>query len=121
MAQATHDIPIECPATQAERDLLQVKRIKAKFDWSNDEWAAQWLPWVRVAAVHVAGDQDRVEEFIRGLVKSGEASHVLQGLAQTRLHLADLCELLDAALARSFRILEGFGYSPDDLPETPTN
>jgi hypothetical protein len=53
--------------------------------------------------------------------KSGEAPHVLQGLTQTQLHLLDLCELLAAARARSFQMLEDLGYSPDNLPETPTN
>jgi hypothetical protein len=70
--------------TQTERDALQFEAIKAEFGWSNDEWAATWLPWVRVAAVHVTGDHDKLKELMADFVKDGEASNVLEGLSRTK-------------------------------------
>jgi hypothetical protein len=42
--------PSDRPMTQEERNALNFEAIKAEFDWSNDEWAEMWLPWVRIAA-----------------------------------------------------------------------
>ncbi|MCA1470864.1 hypothetical protein I6F09_23545 [Bradyrhizobium sp. IC3195] len=111
-----HKKPINRPMTQEERDALQFEAIKAEFDWSNDEWAATWLPWVRLAAIHVAGDQDKLKELMAGFVKDGEAGNILEGLTRTRMHLETLHKLVDAALGRSFIVLERLGYSPDNLP-----
>jgi hypothetical protein len=102
--------------TQEERDALQFEAIKAEFDWSNDDWAATWLPWVRLAAIHVAGNQDKLKELMAGFVKDGEAENILEGLTRTRLHLESLHRLVDTALGRSFLVLERLGYSPDNLP-----
>src|ERR1700683_422844 len=98
--------PKQAPATQAERDALEIVAIKAEFDWSNDEWAETWLPWIRVAAMQVGGDQDRLKDGMRRLVKSGEAPNVLEGLTRTKMHLEALHKLVDAALTRSFLVLE---------------
>jgi hypothetical protein len=108
--------------TQTERDALQFEAIKAEFGWSNDEWAATWLPWVRVAAVHVAGDHDKLKKLMADFVKDGEASNVLEGLSRTKEHLVALAELIDTALSRSFLVLERLGYSADNPPpETRVN
>jgi hypothetical protein len=104
------------PATQAERAALQFAAIKAEFDWTNEQWSETWLPWVRVAAVHVGSDQDRLQEFMRGTVAGGEAPNLLEGLTRTKKHLEALEKLIDAALARSFLVLERLGYSPDNPP-----
>jgi hypothetical protein len=79
--------PDNRPMTQEERDALQFEAIKAEFDWSNDDWAAMWLPWVRVAAVYVGGDQDRTKEVWRAHALAGEAPNILEGLTLTRRHL----------------------------------
>jgi hypothetical protein len=46
------------PVTQAERDAIQWKAIKAEFNWSNDERAETWVPWVRVDLVREMVDND---------------------------------------------------------------
>lgn len=97
------------PVTQAERD--QWEAIRAEFDWANDEWAAATLPWIRLAAVLLRGDQDRLKELMCELMRAGEASNALEGLRRTRSHLDALHQLLDTALLR----LEGLGY-PDNPP-----
>jgi hypothetical protein len=114
--------PGDRPMTQAERNALQFEAIKAEFDWSNDEWATTWLPWVRVAAVHVAGDHDKLKKLMADFVKDGEASNLLEGLSRTKKHLVALAKLIDTALSRSFLVLERLGYSPDNPPpETRVN
>ena len=60
--------------------------ICAKFNWSNDDWATTWLPWVRVAAVFAVGDRDGVKELVH------DGSHeMLQGVARTKAHLGRAC------------------------------
>jgi hypothetical protein len=108
--------PSDRPMTQEERDALQFEAIKAEFDWSNDEWAATWLPWVRLAAIHVAGDQNKLKELMAEFVKAGEAGNTLEGLTRTKVHLEALTKLIDAALTRTFLVLERLGYSPDNPP-----
>ena len=104
------------PATQEERDAQQLVAIKAEFDWTNEQWSETWLPWVRVAGVQVGRDQDRLQETMRDLVAAGEAPNVLEGLTRTKQHLEALEKLIDAALMRSFLVLERLGYSPDNPP-----
>jgi hypothetical protein len=108
--------PGDRPMTQQERDALQFEAIKAEFDWRNDEWAATWLPWVRLAAIHVAGDQDKLKGLMAEFVKDGEAGNILEGLTRTKMHLETLHKLMEAALSRSFLVLERLGYSPDNPP-----
>jgi hypothetical protein len=102
--------------TQEARDAMQFNAIKAEFDWSNDDWASTWLPWVRVAAVHVGGDQDKLKDLMADFVKDGEAANILEGLTRTKMHLEALYKLVDAALMRSFLVLERLSYSPDNPP-----
>jgi hypothetical protein len=63
-----------------------------------------------LAAVHVAGDQDRLKELMRELVSAGEAPNLLEGLTRTKKHLEALEKLIDVALVRSFLVLERLGY-----------
>ena len=104
------------PATQAERDAIQWKAIKAEFNWSNDEWAETWLPWVRVAACHVDGDRTALKSLMLDLISAGDAPNVLEGLTRTKIHLQALVELTNAALSRSFLVLEELGYSAENQP-----
>jgi hypothetical protein len=108
--------PNDRPMTQEERDALEFEAIKVEFNWSNDEWAALWLPWVRVAAIYVRGDQDKLKELMADLVKEGNAPNLLEGLTRTKLHLEALYDLVQAALMRSFLMIERLGYSPDNPP-----
>jgi hypothetical protein len=107
---------IKQPMTQQERDALQFEAIRAEFDWSNDEWAATWLPWVRLAAIHVACDQEKLKGSMAEFVKDGGAGNTLEGLTRTKMHLEALRKLVEAALNRSFLVLERLGYSPDNPP-----
>jgi hypothetical protein len=104
-------------ATQAERDAIQFEAIKAEFNWQNDEWAATFLPFVRIAAVVVRGDRKKTLEFMREAAQSGDAPNFLEGLTRTKLHLEALHKLLDTALMRSYLTLEQLGYSPDNPPK----
>jgi hypothetical protein len=106
------------PASQAERDAIQFEAIKAKFNWTNEEWADQHLPWVRTAAVIVAGDRQKLRQMIVEMLKDGSLPEALEGFAQTKQHFEALCELLTAALARSFLVTEEFDYSPDNPPSS---
>jgi hypothetical protein len=47
---------------------------------------------------------------MREIVTAGEAPNILEGLTRTKKHLEALEKLIDAALARSFLILERLGY-----------
>lgn len=104
------------PATQAERDAVRFAAIKAEFDWTNEEWAETWLPWIRMAAVHVHSDDELMKEGMRSLVAEGQAPNILEGFTRAKKHLEALEALLEAALSRSFLTLERLGYSPDNLP-----
>jgi len=74
--------------------------IIARFNWSNDDWADTWLPWVRVAAVFAAGDRDGVKEILHGDHGDG-AAEILQGIAETKAHLEELVKLTETALERA--------------------
>jgi len=75
------------PMTQAERDALQWGASEVEFDWTNDDWAETWLPWVRLATVFAGFDHDRLKEAMKGLADGGDAPNFLEGPARTKLHL----------------------------------
>jgi hypothetical protein len=58
-------------ATQEERDAMRFQAIKANFDWSNEEWASTWLPWVRSSVALLELDDKELKDFARDLVKKG--------------------------------------------------
>jgi hypothetical protein len=74
------------------------------------------LPWVRVAAVVLNGDEPVLRDLIKSFVADGEMQNILEGFTRTKMHLDVPYKLLDAALGRSFLMLERLGYSPDNLP-----
>jgi len=88
-------------------------KIRAEFDWSNDDWAMMWLPWIRAAAIQAAGEQANVESFMGACAKDGTAEELLDGLGRTKVHLESLTKLIDRALLRTHAALKQFGYSPD--------
>jgi hypothetical protein len=55
-------------------------------------------------------------------VRAGQAPELLEGMTRTRLHLEMLHNLLQAALHRSFLVVERLGYGPgDSLPDARVN
>src|SRR6266571_8629569 len=113
MATRTRRAKRGVPATQEQRDAQRFKAIKAKFNWTNDEWASTWLPLVRMAAVQVAVNDVELQDYMREVVKTGEVPNMLEGWSKLKQHLAALVELTDCALTRSFVVLERLGYSPE--------
>ena len=105
-------------ATQEQRDAMRFERIKAHFDWTNDDWSNTWLPWVRAAAMYVESDDAELKQLMADFVKSGEAPSMLEGLSELKAHLGALVKLSDVALNRSFLVLEQLGYSPENPPPT---
>jgi hypothetical protein len=103
-------------ATQEQRNAMRFEKIKLHFDWTNEDWAAAWLPWVRLAAAQVELDDVKLERLMAGLVKDGEAPNLLEGWSRLKAHLQAVVKLSDVALDRSFLVLERLGYSPDNLP-----
>jgi hypothetical protein len=77
-------------ATQEERDALRFKAIKAKFDWTNDDWATTWLPWVRIAAVFVGDNDTHLQEAVRAMIPDGNVPDTLDGLTKLKDHLQSL-------------------------------
>jgi hypothetical protein len=90
--------------------------IKLEFHWSNDQWAAMWLPWVRVAACQVANNDADLTEAMKAVANGGGAPDLLEGFERTKRQFSSLVELMNAAQMRTFVALDRLGYSPDNLP-----
>jgi hypothetical protein len=106
--------------TQEERNAVRWKAINADFDWSNDEWAKEWLPWVRLAVACLHQDDVELTQGAGPLIKDGLMSDLLDGLTKTKRHLDGLTETVSAALHRMFLAVERHGYGPDNPPpDTP--
>src|ERR1700680_1067203 len=99
-----------------ERTALRFEAIKVNFDWTNEDWALTWLPPVRMAAVLIAHDDKEHEGSLAALVKDGAVPEMLNGLCETKEHLLALASMIDAALLRTYAVLERLGYSPDNPP-----
>jgi hypothetical protein len=79
--------PIELtppPASAAEA-------AKLAFDWTNDNWALTWLPWVRMAATCSVLSKAEV------CAMADEMPGLKAMFERTGHHLLDLCDLLHAA------------------------
>jgi hypothetical protein len=73
--------------------MTREEAILAQFDWTNEDWAEAWLPWIRVAAVITADDE------APGATLANDPN-LREGLAHARAHLATLHSLLTTALKR---------------------
>lgn len=104
------------PATQEERAALRFEAIKLRFPWSNEEYGELWLPWIRLALCNLAADDADLKEIMRGFVQDGEVTNILEGLTRTKKHLEQMTATVDAALMRTFVVLERLGYSPENPP-----
>jgi hypothetical protein len=109
------------PLTQTERDALRFEAIKVDFDWSNEDWAVAWLPWVRLAISILHLDDEEHKEGAVETIRAGNMPMLLEGLARTEGHLEGLYKALRAALNRSFLTVERLGYTPETLPEERTS
>jgi hypothetical protein len=103
-------------ATPAERATLTFPAINAQFNWNNESWAETYLPHIRVAVLTLRRDDKELEKLMAHFAKDGVVPEMLEAYCLTKKHLEHLIELLDAALNRSFLVLERLGYSPDDPP-----
>jgi hypothetical protein len=107
----------ERPATAQERAAMTFAGIpEAQFEWTNEEWALRFLPVVRAASVMLEHDDKKLEEFYRDLDQGHGIPEFLEAFASTERHLAALVKMVNAALTRSFLIVERLGYSPHNPP-----
>ncbi|MFL9827547.1 hypothetical protein [Rhodoplanes sp. SY1] len=94
------------------RKALTFEGVTVPFDWTNEAWAAAWLPRIRMAVEGAARDDKGLTELFDDLTKRSLAPDILDGWIMTRDHLRDIAELLDMMLTRSFVVLERLGYDP---------
>ena len=91
--------------------------MKIEFP-SNQQWASNHLPMVRVALRIASFDRAGVDESLSSMLQTeGLIPNLLDVLARTKDHLQGLSELIDTVLARSFVALGDMGYSPDNPPK----
>jgi hypothetical protein len=86
------------------------------FEWSNEKWARQFLPQIRVASLVVQRDDKALERIMAGYVKDGVATEILEAWLDTEEHLRALTALLHCALARSSIVLERMGHESAKPP-----
>jgi hypothetical protein len=90
--------------------------VKINVDWTNQEWAAAHLPFVRLAAVALEKDDKELQAAFADMAKGGVVPDLLESWCRTKQHLKALVKGLEAALARSFLVLDRLGYTPDNPP-----
>jgi hypothetical protein len=110
------------PMTQEERDALTWEAVKVEFNWSNEDWAAMWLPWVRYSIALTALDHDKLKELMADAIRAGEGPNLLEGLTRAKLHIGGMADHINGALHRCFLCVERLGYKPgEEFPEGPAN
>jgi hypothetical protein len=72
-----------------------------------------WLPWVRIAAVHLASDETKLKHL---MAENGKVEEILEGLTQTKMHLEALRNLIETALVRTSFMAGRLGYTPGNPP-----
>ena len=92
------------------------KGKKVKFDWTNEDWAAAFLPTVRIAVAMLEKDEKEFEEAIGKVVRDGVVPDLLDGLTNTKEHLEALASMIGTVLNRHFIVLEKLGYDLDNNP-----
>jgi len=65
------------------------------FDWTNEQWATRWLPYVRLASVALLPDR---EEAV-GEMNEDEAATLAESFVDAAAHLKALSDLCAAAAA----------------------
>lgn len=67
--------------------------VSQVFDWTNEQWATRWLPYVRLASVAMLPDRkDAVGEM-----NEDEAATLAESFVATAAHLKVLSDLCAAA------------------------
>jgi hypothetical protein len=74
------------------------------------------LTRVRVAAKLMTFTPEELQDALGKLASAGHAPETVDGLIETKEHLARMIRLLETAIARSFLVLERLGYDPDANP-----
>ena len=107
------------PATQEERNAFDFKSIEVKWTWDNHDWN-DTIPQIRLAIGLLGKDRAELKDAMEQMVKAGLAPDMLNNWSVLKDHLKGMVGILDAALGRSFLVLEELGYSPDrPPPDTP--
>lgn len=104
------------PATAEERAAVTWGSSKIKFDWTNEGWANNYLPYVRIGIATLEKDHRALLVAVKELADEGAMPSMMDGMCQTKQHLEGLVEGLDIAISRSFLMLERLGYTPDNPP-----
>ena len=102
------------PATPEQRKAMTFKGKKVKFDWTNEDWAAAFLPSVRLAVISLEKDEKELEEAIGKIMRDGIVPDLLDGLTNTKEHLEALASMIGTVLHRHFIVLERLGYDLDN-------
>jgi hypothetical protein len=108
------------PVTQAELDAIRFVAIKSDFDWSNEDWAKTWLPWIRLslAILHLEDEQRRNSSL--EAVRAGVMPQLLEGLVRAKEHLGGVHNAVEAAFHRCLLDTERLGYTRENPPpKTP--
>jgi hypothetical protein len=88
---------------------MSFKGKKVKFDWTNEEWAAAFLPTVRLALAALEKDEKEFEEAMGKAMRDGIVPDLLDGLSNTKEHLEALASMTGTVLHRHFVVLERLG------------
>jgi hypothetical protein len=95
------------PATPEQRKAMTFKGKKVKFDWTNEDWAAAFLPSVRLAVVSLEKDEKELEEAIGKVMRDGIVPDLLDGLTNTKEHLEALASMIGTVLNRHLLYWKG--------------
>jgi hypothetical protein len=94
--------------------MTEFKGSKVKFEWTNAEWSAAFLPVIRHAVLALEKDEAELQQIVAELLPN--IHQMLGGLLQTREHLQVLVDVLDAVLARHLIVLQKLGVVPILMP-----
>ena len=81
---------------------MTFKGKKVKFDWTNEDWAAAFLPTVRLAVASLEKDEKEFEEAIGKVMRDGIVPDLLHGLTNTK-------EAKDPAISKPAEMREPVG------------
>jgi hypothetical protein len=85
----------------------------AEFDWTNSEWARNFLPQIRVASLIVQRDDKALEKVMKAYIENGTVTELLEAWCDTAEHLESVSKLVDCAMERSITVLRSLGYASD--------
>ena len=83
MARRKVKTSAELAATLEARKAIAFKALKAKFDWTNDDWVMTFLPRIRMAVLFLQRDREGCEDLMGKIVKEGLAPDMMEGWCGT--------------------------------------